>query len=316
MKIFFKFTFLILAGQLSAADLPTVIVVTGAPGKAEFGAQFEKWAGQWKQAADQGGAAFHHVQKAGAKDALQKLLAKQPPKIKSPLWLILNGHGTFDGKKAKFNLPGPDVEAVELGEWLKEFERPLVLINCSSSSAPFLNALGGEGRVVLAATRSGFEQNFSRLGGHLAAAIGGTVADFDKDGQTSLLEAWLAAARHTAGFYKKENRLATEHSILDDNGDGKGTPAEFYRGLQVTKKSEDASLLPDGLRAHQLHLVPSAEERKLTPAQRAQRDALELEFAKLRATKAELEGDIYYERLEKILRVLGEIYFPQKTLRK
>ena len=312
-------TFLIafmVAAQLIAADIPTVIVVSGAPGKAEFDLQFKKWAAQWKQAADKGGATFHHVKQAGAKAALQKLIATQPPKIKSPLWLVLNGHGTFDGKKAKFNLPGPDLEAGELAGWLKGFERPLVVINCSSSSAPFLAALSGEGRVVMAATRSGFEQNFSRLGGQLAAVIGSTEADFDKDGQTSLLEAWLAAARQTAAFYKMENRLVTEHSILDDNGDGKGTPAEFYRGLQVTKKSEDASLLPDGLRAHQLHLIPSAEEKKLTPAQRAERDRLELEFAKLRARKEKMESDAYFERLEKILRDLGAIYFPAKSPRK
>ena len=87
---------------------------------------------------------------------------------------------------------------------------------------------------MITATRSGFEQNFSHLGGYLAAAIGKLEADFDKDGQTSLLEAWLAAARHTADFYKNENRLATEHTILDDNGDSKGTPTDWYRGLLVT----------------------------------------------------------------------------------
>jgi len=34
-----------------------------------------------------------------------------------------------------------------------------------------------------------FEQNYSRFGGFLAEAIGGSEADLDKDGQTSLLEA-------------------------------------------------------------------------------------------------------------------------------
>ena len=304
---------LFITGILFAADQPTVIVLTGAPGKAEYGRLFAKWAGQWNQAAAKGEAKFHHIGKTPegtAKDAFRKLIATQSAEAKSPLWLVLIGHGTFDGKKAKFNLRGPDLEAAELAEWLKKFERPLAIINCSSSSAPFLAVLSGEGRVVLSATRSGFEQNFSRLGGYLASAIGSAEADFDKDGQTSLLEAWLAAARHTATFYKNENRLATEHTILDDNGDGKGTPADFYRGLRVTKKSDDAMLLPDGLRAHQLHLIPSAEERKLTPAQRAERNRLELEYAQLRAAKDGMEKEEFYQRLEKILRDLGRIYFP------
>ena len=188
---------LFIAGFLFAADQPTVIVLTGAPGKAEYGRLFAKWAGQWKQAAAKGGAECHHIGKtleATAKENFKKLISNQAPKAKSPLWLVLIGHGTFDGKKAKFNLRGPDLEAGELAAWLKDFQRPLAIINCSSSSTPFLAALSGEGRVVLTATRSGFEQNFSRLGGYLASAIGGVGADFDKDGQTSLLEAWLAAA--------------------------------------------------------------------------------------------------------------------------
>jgi hypothetical protein len=304
---------LFITGILFAADRPTVIVLTGAPGKEEYGRLFAKWAGKWKQAAAQGGAEFHHIGKtpeATAKENLKKIISNQSPTAKSPLWLVLIGHGTFDGKKAKFNLRGPDLEAGELAAWLKDFQRPLAIINCSSSSAPFLAALSGEGRVVLSATRSGFEQNFSRLGGYLASAIGSAEADFDKDGQTSLLEAWLAAARHTADFYKNENRLATEHTILDDNGDGKGTPADFYRGLRVTKKSDDAKLLPDGLRAHQLHLIPSAEERKLTSTQHAKRDRLELEYAHLRASKDGMELIEYYQQLEKTLLDLGRIYFP------
>ena len=121
----------------------------------------------------------------------------------------------------------------------------------------------------------------------------------------------MAAARHTADFYKNENRLATEHTILDDNGDSKGTPTDWYRGLLVTKKSDDAALLPDGLRAHQFHLIPSKEERALTQTQRTDRNRLEIEYAQLRALKDDLEGEKYYQQLEQILTKLGQIYFPK-----
>ena len=188
-----------------------------------------------------------------------------------------------------------------------------MIINCASASAPFLNALSGPNRVVLTATRSGFERNFCRLGGHLARAIGSPESDLDKDGQTSLLEAWLTATRQTAEFYQNENRLSPEHALLDDNGDGKGTPPDWFRGTRVTRKSDDPKLLPDGLRAHQLHLIPSAAERALSPAQRAQRDVLDLDLARLRARKSDLQPDVYYEKLETILRQLALIYHPKQA---
>tara|TARA_B100000609_G_C16995146_1_gene320722 strand:- start:69 stop:611 length:543 start_codon:yes stop_codon:yes gene_type:complete len=175
-----------------------------------------------------------------------------------------------------------------------------------------MNALSGKNRVIITATRSGFERNFCRLGGFLAKSIGNLEADIDKDGQTSLLEAWLAASRYNADFYKNENRLSPEHPLLDDNGDGKGTPPDWFRGIRVTKKSEDPKLLPDGLRTHQLHLIPSEEERKLSASQRAKRDALDIELAKLRAAKELMEEKIYYTELEKLLHKIGRIYYPEK----
>jgi hypothetical protein len=70
--------------------------------------------------------------------------------------------------------------------------------------------------------------------------------------------------------------------------------------------------LPDGLRVHQFYLIPSANESKLTAAQRAERDALELELARHRSRKTKLKDEEYYERLEEILREMSRIYFPDK----
>ena len=301
-------------GWLTAAARPSIIVVTGAPGTEDYGQAFEEWKGKWKDAAEQSDTSFQQVERPGkgnAHKALEDILAKEERKGPDPLWLVFIGHGTFDGKRAKFNLHGPDLEASELAGWLKDFERPLVIINCSSSSAPFLKALSGNGRIVITATRSGFEQNFCRLGGFLASAIGDLSADLDKDGQVSLLEAWLIAGRRTATFYKDAGRLATEHSLLDDNGDAKGTQTDWFRGLQVTKKSAEEDLVPDGLRAHQVHFIPSVEERKLTPGERAKRNSLELEMARLRAKKSTFTEEVYYGHLEKLLIEMGRIYFPE-----
>ena len=314
MRIFL-FIFIFSWTALKAEDKASIILITGAPGTEEYEKTFNEWAAQWKEAASKGEAKFSeaiHTEEKKQKDMLGELIKAEVNENKSPLWVILIGHGTYDGKKAKFNLQGPDISATELKEWLQDCKRPLVIINCASSSSPFMNALSGKNRVIITATRSGFERNFCRLGGFLAKAIGNLEADIDKDGQTSLLEAWLAASRYNADFYKNENRLSPEHPLLDDNGDGKGTPPDWFRGIRVTKKSEDPKLLPDGLRTHQLHLIPSEEERKLSASQRAERDALDIELAKLRAAKELMEEKIYYTELEKLLHKIGRIYYPEK----
>jgi hypothetical protein len=302
-----------LAGWLAAAQKPSVLVVAGAPGTDAYGLLFSEWSDQWKTVAEQAEADFQQVDQpveGHARDALEETLAAEDKNSPHPLWLVFIGHGTFDGKRAKFNLRGPDLEATELAAWLKDFARPLVIINCSSSSAPFLKGLSSEGRIVITATRSGFEQNFCHLGGFLATAIGDISADLDKDGQVSILEAWLIACKRTNTFYEEEGRLPTEHSLLDDNGDAKGTQSDWFRGLQVTKKSAEEGLLPDGLRAHQIHLIRSENERRLTAEQINKRDALELDLARLRAKKSKLEEKTYYQRLEKLLIDMGHIYFP------
>ncbi len=129
----------------------------------------------------------------------------------------------------------------------------------------------------------------------------------DKDGQVSLLEAFLTAAHGVAEFYKTEGRLATEHPLIDDNGDGLGTPPDWFRGVRAIKKPAQGASL-DGLRAHQFNLVRSDAERKLSPELRARRNDLEVSIEELRQAKADLDTDEYYKRLEVLLLELARIY--------
>jgi hypothetical protein len=235
------------------------------------------------------------------------LLDGEPRESSDELWIVLIGHGTYDGREAKFNLRGPDLSATELAEWLKPFSRPLALIDCASSSAPFLTKLSAPGRVIVTATRSGFELNYARFGQYLSEAIGNPEADLDKDGQTSLLEAFIFASNRVAEFYKSQGRLATEHALIDDNGDGLGTPADWFRGIRAVKKAKEGATV-DGLRAHQFHLVRSEFEQKLPPEVRARRNELELSIAKLRDQKPKMPEDDYYRELERLLLQIARLY--------
>ena len=293
-------------------ERPAIIVVVGAAGAPEYGAQFVKWAALWEQACSKGGVRFAAIglDEAENPDDLTKLqqsLASESQQTDTALWLVLIGHGTFDGRSAKFNLRGPDLAAAALAEWLKPVLRPLVLINTASSSAPFLTRLSAQGRVVVTATKSGFEQNYARFGEYLAGAIAEPQADLDKDGQTSLLEAFLTASHRVDEFYSAEGRLVTERALLDDNGDGLGTRADWFRGIRPVQRAEDGAAL-DGYRAHQFHLVSSEAENKIPPQLRARRDQLELEVVKLRDTKESFSEDEYFVRLEKLLYDIAQIY--------
>jgi hypothetical protein len=97
--------------------------------------------------------------------------------------------------------------------------------------------------------------------------------------------------------------------LLDDNGDGRGTPSDWFKGVRVVKKSADKA--PDGMRAHQIHLVVSADDRALSLERRAERDKLELELAALRETKTATPVDEYYAKLESVLMRLAQIYRPE-----
>jgi hypothetical protein len=303
-----------------AADVhPTVVVVLGAEGSAEYGPEFARSADRWAAAAKQASARYVEVgrdatAKEDDKARLKSILDAEVAKDAAPLWLVLIGHGTFDGREAKFNLRGPDVSDQELADWLKPCHRPLAVIDCSSSSAPFLNKLSGEGRVIITATQSGNEIHFARFGDQMSAAIADPSADLDKDGQTSLLEAYLAASHRVDEFYKQAGRLATEHALLDDNGDARGTPATFFQGTRAARAAKDGTPL-DGPRAHQWHLVMSATEQAMPPELRARRDALELKIEALRAKKATLAEADYYAQLDALLLELARLYTSSPTTR-
>jgi hypothetical protein len=310
---FLSLLLLLTAHPLRAAepvsDRPSIIVATGAKGEEAYAAPFALWAANWRIAGESAGAQLTALapDKTDAHEQLRKALEGQSKETAAALWIVLLGHGSFDGRDGKFNLPGDDLAASELAAWLKPFQRPVIVICGFSASGAFLKPLSAPGRIVVTATRSGAESNYARLGGYLSETIASPSADLDKDGQTSLLEAWLAAAQRTAAFYKNDERLATEHPLLDDNGDGLGTPADWFQGIRVVKKSSD-NRASDGLRAHQIHLVPSVSEKSWAPARRAERDALERELAQLREGKTAPPTDEYYTQLEAILLRLARVY--------
>ena len=283
-----------LSALLHARNLD-VVIVAGAPGTEEYGKKFTAQVEAWKTACAKGEVPLEIIRGGETTAKLSKRLADA--KADRSLWLVLIGHGTFDGREAKFSAEGPDFDVKQLSDWLKPLKQEIAIIQTASASGGFLKSLSGKSRIVITSTKSPDEVFYARFGEHFAEAIGGLAeADLDQDKQVSLLEAFRHASKAAVTFYENEGRLATEHALIEDNGDGVGTRYEMIEGAA------------DGARAAQLVLVLSEEEQKLTDAQRSTRDGLERELKSLKDQRAKLSADEYYTKLEALMRKLGEVY--------
>lgn len=313
-KFFVLLVSIAACGVVSAAEneQPVVAVVVGAAGLPEYGEAFSAWADRWEAAAGEAGASFVAIGRAGAgemtdRERLEQFLKEQRDASPAALWLVLIGHGTYFRDTAKFNLQGPDVSSKELAAWLDEVERPVVVINCASSSGAFIPDLKGNGRVIVTGTQSGAEQNYARFGEYVSQAIGDPSADLDHDEQVSLLEAFLSASKQVAQFYEDDARLATEHALLEDNADGLGTPATFFRGVRPARQAKDDKPL-DGSEAARVVLIPGDVDRDFSAEQLVRRRKIEAEIDRVRKLKSALDEDAYYAELQPWLVKLAQLY--------
>lgn len=209
------------------------VIINGPGGEAAYATQFEEWTGQLRTVLTQkfgfdGKNVRVLSEKAEARATAEEVkrtftALKTQLDTNNVLFVFLIGHGSFDGKESKFNLIGPDLAASEYNALLSALPtRRVVVFNMSSASGEFIKSLAAKGRIVVTATRNGQETNATRFTGFLISALNATDADTDQDGHTSVLEAFVYANRLTADFYKRAGRLATEHALIDDNGDGVG----------------------------------------------------------------------------------------------
>lgn len=298
-----------------------LVLVIGAPGAPEYESEFGQWAERWAKAAESAGADLSRIgpftgsSRASSEPDLndrQRLLreiraAGEVSESDAAVWLVLIGHGTFYQDVAKFNLRGPDVSASEMAEELRGVDRPTVVVNCASASGPFINRLSGDNRVIVTATKSGTEVNFARFGDYLSQAIRSDRSDLDHDEQISILEAFLRASAEVRQFYQSASRLSTEHALIDDNGDGRGTPATMYRGLRPEGKSESGAEL-DGSRARRMTLAPPTVRLPFTAEELQRRASLEAEVDSLWSRKERLGEARYLRELEPLMVELASLY--------
>lgn len=142
------------------------------------------------------------------------------------IWIFTLGHGSHDGKRAWFHVSGRDPSDEDFSRWISGFRcREQVLWLTHSSSGWFTKPASRAGRIVITATAAEEESNETEFP-HALATIGRkplSKLDADEDGSVSVAELFTTTVAEVNRQYKNDERLPTEHAILDDNGDGTGT---------------------------------------------------------------------------------------------
>jgi hypothetical protein len=236
--------------------------------------------------------------------ALESLAGRVRPG--DQVFVLLIGHGSYRSGESRFNLPGPDLTASDFARLLDPFsDQQVVFVNVASASGDFVKTLSGENRIVVTATKSGVERNETVFGEYFVQAYTGDRADVNKDEFVSVLEAFEYARRQVARFYEEGNRLQTEHAVLDDNGDGKGTHESAESKGVETDGAVAATVFLTGASPDRTRVADSADDPELAELSRQIR-ALEDRVEALKRHKDTMPSDLYMEELEKLLLELAQ----------
>jgi len=213
------------------------------------------------------------------------------------LFVVLIGHGTYDGVDAKFNLVGADLESAQWTELVAGLPGRVVVVNTSSASFPFIERLTGERRVVITATDSVAQRFDTVFPDYFIKAFQSDAADIDKNNRVSIWEAFTAATGEVRRHYQRRGQLATERALLDDNGDGVGRDAGG--------SGEDGSLSSHVYLDEPLPGAQPTDEVLLKLLQR--RAALEADLDELKVRRSFLRPAEYQQEFERLMVELARV---------
>jgi hypothetical protein len=301
-----RYVLLLLALARPAAAQDThLLVIAGVGGDDEHATQFHQWATAIIDAAkDRGGLtdatityladkpemAPGRIGGRSTRENVQKAFADLAARAQpaDEVFIVLIGHGSFDGRLAAFNLPGPDLTADDYAKLLAKVPaQRIVFVNTASSSGGFLAPLAGPGRTIVTATKTGGERNETRFAPFFAEAFKDNAADTDRNGRVSVTEAFEYAKTKVGAVYQKGGYILTEHAALDDGREGKFAATLFL-------ESERA-------KAAATARVADPELRALLDAQRV----LENQVTALKLRKESMDPAEYDRESEKLLTELA-----------
>lgn len=284
----FAVSLLLCAPALVFAQSAHLLIVEGLPGDPEHGELFDKWATTLAAtAADRLGVPKAQIQTLRGDGATKAAVARAVTALQSAgpddtVMIVLIGFGTFDGTSAKFNLPGPDMTPRDFAPLLGKMQsKRVVFVNTASASGPFVDALRGPGRIIVAATRNGAEKYATLFGGPFVDAFANEAADTNRDGAVTILEAFEFAQKQVEASFAREGIMQTEHATIDDTS----------RAALLSLGHAQRAALPADPKLRALYV---------------ERQQLEQRIESLKLLKSSMDPDKYAAELEKLATELAE----------
>lgn len=293
----------------ATAEQRFALVVSGAAGGSEYGAQYALWSTALSKTLIED-LRFDPTLVTVLSDTARSDSASTADNVRRAvgsigarmtrddvLLIVLMGHGTFDGTDAKFNLVGPDLESADWSALLRGLPGRVVIVNTASASFPFLERLSAPRRIVVTATDSPAQRYDTVFPEYFIHALSDTSADLDKNGRISVWEAFAGASASVRRHYQQRGQLSTEHALLDDNGDGVGN--------EVATPSDDGSLASRTYLDESLPGAAPTDEVLLKLLQR--KTTLEAEVDDLKIRKTFLSGSEYAKEFERLMIELAQV---------
>jgi hypothetical protein len=290
-----------------------LLIVVGLAGDPEHGKTFHKWGTTLAQASERLGVAKENlaflvdapaegdekVTGRATKEEVAKALEGFGARAGADdtVFVVLIGHGSYDGRSAKFNMPGPDMTGADFNAiFTKLPTKQIVFVNTASASGPFLADISGPSRTVghrHAQRRRAVRHALRRLL-HRRADVGSRRQRQEQAGERA--RAFQFAKGEVAKAYEREGLLATEHALLDDNGDKDGS-------------QDPAATGKDGrVGQHRLARHRRRDNLPSDPKVRAlylERRELERRVESLRLLKESMEPARYSSELEKLVTAIA-----------
>jgi hypothetical protein len=297
---------LLLAVHAPARADSYYLTVAGLGGEPDYEQRFAQQAGDLDRIFKAAGPTVHVFTLVG-KDATRSHLTATMQSItgqakpEDDFVLILIGHGSYDGVEYKLNLPGPDISAASLAQLCNRIaSKRQLIVNTTSSSGGSVAALARKGRAVIAATKSGTEKNATVFARYWVEALQDSRADVDKNETVSALEAFQYATSKTAAFYDSQKRLATEHAVFADTGNGGAA-------VRVASKTTGEGRLLANLALVRFGTARTAGANPGKRSLLAKKEQLEAKIDTLKYQRAAMSPQEYKQQLTESLVALAKV---------
>ena len=280
------------------------LTIAGLGGEPEYEQRFTGWAkdvDKLLKAAEPNAKVETLAGTSATKTLIQQKLGEfaQQAKPDDSVVIMLIGHGSFDEADYKFNIPGPDLTGTELANLLDKIPaKHQLVVNMTSASGGSIVSLSKPGRVVITATKTGSEKNATYFARYWVEALRDPASDTDKNEIITALEAFKYAESKTGNFFTTNNRIATEHALIEDAGKGEGVKApspENGQGLVAGR----FALVHLGAVAAQIN---DPEKLKLLK----KKEELEAAIDDLKYKKASMDVNDYRRQLSQLLVQLAQ----------